>query len=408
MKQSSTTNKYMNKRKSLLPNDFYQKLFEAENKFQSYPSMQSCEELLLIYKQGTEYFGNISSKEHNYFINAIQKIVSAQMTTKILSNKNDNKTNKKYHPNIKNQVAMFNLEQYDYKPDIKNIIDNCENSMKKSLDYLNKNINSQKTNFRKNIRKKIFKSRFEKINEDEEEEKEKENENIIFNSGSKVKIKNEFIIHDDFKRKRQRYNSISRLNYPTKNFMSLSQTSFFKKPKRKISINSDDGENNNNNILNKTRNRTYSEIFDDNIIKKIPKKNDFHHKQDLSQDLIQFLKNYSVKLHYLFQTPLNDTLNILNDIFDKNYVEMKNQYFEYEENVKGYLALCEDPNQEPFKTLIESLKTELNESLFLINTGEENEIKTLTEKNIKNNLVDMITISNLNDDTIAQIAEIFK
>jgi hypothetical protein len=46
--------------------------------------------------------------------------------------------------------------------------------------------------------------------------------------------------------------------------------------------------------------------------------------------------------------------------------------------------------------------------LFLINTGEENEIKTLTEKNIKNNLVDMITISNLNDDTIAQIAEIFK
>ena len=133
-----------------------------------------------------------------------------------------------------------------------------------------------------------------------------------------------------------------------------------------------------------------------------------NHKQDLSQDLIQFLKNYSVKLHYLFQTPLNDTLNILNDIFDKNYVEMKNQYFEYEENVKGYLALCEDPNQEPFKTLIESLKTELNESLFLINTGEENEIKTLTEKNIKNNLVDMITISNLNDDTIAQIAEIFK
>ena len=72
------------------------------------------------------------------------------------------------------------------------------------------------------------------------------------------------------------------------------------------------------------------------------------------------------------------------------------------------MALCDDPNQEPFKTLIESLKTELNESLFLINTGEENEIKTLTEKNIKNNLVDMITISNLNDDTIAQIAEIFK
>ncbi len=189
--------------------------------------------------------------------------------------------------------------------------------------------------------------------------------------------------------------------------MSLSQTSFFKKPKRRISINSDDDENNNK-VNRKTFNRTNSEILDDYTIKKIPKKNDFHPKQDLSEDLIQFLKNYSVKLHYLFQTPLNETLNKLNDILNKNYLEMKNQYLEYEENVKGYLALCDDPNQEPFKTLIESLKTEFNESLFLINTEEEQEIKTLIENNVKNNLVDMISISNLNDDTIAQIAEVFK
>ena len=404
MKHTSTTNIHNDKRKSILPQDFYQKLFEAENNFQSYPSMQSCEHLLLIYKQGAEYFGNLNAKEHNYFINAIQKTISAQMTTKILSNKNDNKMNKKYYPNIKNQVALFNLEQYDYKPDIKNIIDKCENSMKKSLEYLNKICNTQKTNFRKNIRKKIFKSRFEKINEDEEED---ENEKIIFNSGSKSKINNDLIFNEDFSRKRQRFNSISRLNYPTNNFLSLSQTSFFKKPKRRISINSDDDENNNK-VNRKTFNRTNSEILDDYTIKKIPKKNDFHPKQDLSEDLIQFLKNYSVKLHYLFQTPLNETLNKLNDILNKNYLEMKNQYLEYEENVKGYLALCDDPNQEPFKTLIESLKTEFNESLFLINTEEEQEIKTLIENNVKNNLVDMISISNLNDDTIAQIAEIFK
>ena len=416
MKHSAKTNINMNSRKSLLPPDFYEKLFEAENKFQSYPSMESCERLLLLYKQGAENFGDSNSKEHTYFINSIQKIMSAQMTTKILTNKSDNKSNKKYHTNIKNQVALYNLEQYDYKPDIKNIIEKCENSMKKSLDYLNKISNIQKTNFRKNIRKKIFKSRFEKINEDEEEEIE--SESMIFNSGSKTKNKNELIFNEGFTRKRQRFNSISRLNYRMNNFLSLSQSSFFNKPKRRISINSYDDENNNNNndnnnneinkINRNTFNRTNSQILDDYTVKKIPKKSDFHPKQDLSEDLIQFLKNYSVKLHYLFQTPLNETLNKLNNILDKNYVEMKNQYFEYEENVKGYLALCEDPNQEPFKTLIESLKTEFNESLFLINTEEEQEIKTLIENNVKNNLVDMISISNLNDDTIAQIAEIFK
>ena len=102
--------------------------------------MESCERLLLLYKQGAENFGDSNSKEHTYFINSIQKIMSAQMTTKILTNKSDNKSNKKYHTNIKNQVALYNLEQYDYKPDIKNIIEKCENSMKKSLDYLNQDL----------------------------------------------------------------------------------------------------------------------------------------------------------------------------------------------------------------------------------------------------------------------------
>jgi len=281
---------------------------------------------------------------------------------------------------------------------VRTIIDKCEKSIKNSLDFLNKITNSQKTQFRKNIRKKIFKSRFEKIKEDEEEEIE--NDNIIFNKDD-ITLNNKRKSSEEFIRKRQRYNSITRL-YSSNNFLSLSRSSFFGL-KRKKSINLEE----NNNSKSKVRlNRPNTEVLDE-VVNKVQKK-DFHPKQDLSQDLIQFLKNYSIKLHYLFQTPLNETLKKLNIIFEKNYDEMKNSYLEYEENVKGYLSLTEDPTVEPFKTLIESLKTEFNESLFLINTGEEKEIQSLTKEMQNNRLVDTISISNLNDDTIAQIAEVFK
>ena len=81
---------------------------------------------------------------------------------------------------------------------------------------------------------------------------------------------------------------------------------------------------------------------------------------------------------------------------------------EYEENLKGYLSLTEDPTIEPFKSLIEALKEELNESIFLINRDENKEIEILINEMKNNKLNESIIISNLNDDTIAQIAEIFK
>ena len=95
-KTSNHISRRNSRRNSQLPPNFYQNLLEAENKFQSDPSMESCERLILLYKQGTEYYSNINgSKEHNYFVNSIQKIISAQMTTRILSNKNEKKKKKK-------------------------------------------------------------------------------------------------------------------------------------------------------------------------------------------------------------------------------------------------------------------------------------------------------------------------
>ena len=358
----------MNKINNKVPIDFYQKIVEAENKFQLEQTKERCEQLLILYKEGIEYFDDINSKEYNYFINGIQRIVIKQIATKILSDDNS----KKKIWNFNNQSLIYNKLYHDYNLDIKNIISKYNNSIKKSLNIFKEIINIQNNNFRKNIEQKIYKSRFEK--------NEYERDKLIFdNQKSKQLIK--YNKNNNFIRTKQRYNSTRGINFSKNNFIFLSGSSFFKKKK---------SQNPNQ------RNVCFNEIHL------------FQPKQDLPNELIIFLKNYSKKLYYLFQTPLNDTLNKLNNIIEKAYSQLKFQYLEYEENLKGYLSLTEDPTIEPFKSLIEALKEELNESIFLINRDENKEIEILINEMKNNKLNESIIISNLNDDTIAQIAEIFK
>ena len=75
--KNSNQNKigYKTVRNIKLPNNFYQKLFEAATQFQLYPTIKNCEELLSYYKQGAEYFTKKNSKQHTYFIEAIQKTI---------------------------------------------------------------------------------------------------------------------------------------------------------------------------------------------------------------------------------------------------------------------------------------------------------------------------------------------
>ena len=137
------------------------------------------------------------------------------------------------------------------------------------------------------------------------------------------------------------------------------------------------------------------------------KKKDFN-KQDLSVDIINFLKNYNNKLYYLFYTYLNKKLNKLNYIIDDSYSEMKNKYLEYEEDLKGYLALSENLEDEGIKNLITSMKNEFEEEKMSMKNKQDNNINSLINEMMKKNLLNNISICNLNSDTIAQIAELFK
>ena len=123
---------------------------------------------------------------------------------------------------------------------------------------------------------------------------------------------------------------------------------------------------------------------------------------------MEFLKNYNKKFYYLFQTPLNDTLNKLNIINEKTYIEMKNTYLEYYENLKDFIALSENIDDLNIKNLILSLKNDLEKDLILIKKEEDNKINSLIIEMKNKNIIDNISISNLNSDTIAQIAEVFK
>ncbi len=118
--------------------------------------------------------------------------------------------------------------------------------------------------------------------------------------------------------------------------------------------------------------------------------------------------NYNNKLYYLFQTPLNENLNRLNNIFDNIYSEMKNKYFDFEEDLKGYLALSEKLDDEGIKNLITSIKSEFEEEIISMKNKLDNNINSLINDMMNKNLMNNISICNLNSDTIAQMAELFK
>ena len=372
--KNSNQNKigYKTVRNIILPNNFYQKLFEAETQFQLYPTIKNCEELLSYYKQGAEYFTKKNSKQHTYFIEAIQKTISIQMSSKIIVNNNkeinsinqisNNKNSKKHwNPKIKNQINKFNLKEYDFKSESKKIISNLNYSIKKSMNLFLKNKTKQESNFRKNVEKKIFKTRLEK----------KTNKNI------------------------DKYNTPKK----RRSFISISSTNLLK-----------------NNFQNhsdlKERRISYSNFrihlnFHLNNEEHINRKREFL-KQDLSNDIIYFLKNYNKKFYFLFQNPLNKTLNKLNTLIEDSYSKMKNKYLDYEEDLKGFMALSENIEDEGIKNLISSLKSEFKEDLILMKKEQEESINSLVLEMKKNNLLNNISIRNLNSDTIAQIAEVFK
>ena len=87
---------------------------------------------------------------------------------------------------------------------------------------------------------------------------------------------------------------------------------------------------------------------------------------------------------------------------------MKNKYLDYEEDLKGFMALSENIEDEGIKNLISSLKSEFKEDLILMQKEQEESINSLVLEMEKNNLLNNISIRNLNSDTIAQIAEVFK
>ena len=100
-------------------------------------------------------------------------------------------------------------------------------------------------------------------------------------------------------------------------------------------------------------------------------------------------------------------LNINKNIENAFYFK-KNKYLDYEEDLKGYMALSENIEDEGIKNLISSLKSEFKEDLILMQKEQEESINSLVLEMERNNLLNNISIRNLNSDTIAQIAEVFK
>ena len=350
---------YKNIKEKSLPKHYYQKLFEAENHFYSNNSIENFQELLSYYKEGAEYFTKLNSKEHLYFIGSIQNIISMQIKKQKKSENNNIKNNSIIE---KNHTININFAEKDFKLESNKIIEKFNTSFNNSIQLVKKYNLKQKDNLRKNINKKIFKERFKKK--------------------QKIKCKSLTI-----KKRKIKYfsNSNSSNNILKNKYQNINSS--LKQRRTSYDINK---------IIN---NYKINKIFNGKKEK---------NKNDLSKNLIAFLKNYNKKFYFLFQTSLNDTINKLNIINEKVYIEMKNTYLEYYDNLKDYIALSENIEDLNIKNLILSLRTDLEEDLILIKKEEDSEINSLIIEMNNKNLNDNISISNLNSDTIAQIAKIFK
>ena len=350
---------YKNIKEKSLPKHYYQKLFEAENRFYSNNSNENFQKLLSYYQQGTEYFTKLNSKEHLYFIGAIQNIISIQIKQQ---KKKENNTIKNNSIIEKNHKINIHFCEKDFKFESKKIIEKFNTSFNNCIQLFKKYNLKQEDNLRRNINKKIFKERFKK------KQKKKCKSLIIKERRTTYFLKS---------------NSIK--NVLKKNY-----------------------HNCNSSLKQRGTSYDVTKIINNNKITKILNEKKEKNKNDLTKSLMEFLKNYNKKFYYLFQTLLNYTLNELNIINEKAYMEMKNTYLEYYDNLKDYIALSENIDDLNIKNLILSLKNDLEEDLILIKKEEDNKINSLIIEINNKNLNDNISISNLNSDTIAQIAKVFK
>ena len=405
-------------RNKKLPDNFFQDLIEAENAMIANSSKENCDKLIFLYKTAAEYYTQRDKELEQIYVREIQKLlIKPEVIQVYVKPKNDNE-----NPNVtkirnqKNAIftqikMLITSQKEDLRKHAKEIIVQYQNNLKKFNSIYKKSDNEQQQSLCKNTKIKTFSNLI--LSDDN-------NGNINVNNEEaqnlKVSIKTEDDIKQAHKNDLRNNNSKRKMSYniSTRSDETINhkerRRKTFKLSKSRLNLELLNSIYNNNNNDNKNINNNKKLLPKDSSQNIIQQKAFI--KNDMSEELMRFLKDYNKKLYFLFQKQIEESIRHLNNTLDKTYREKINKHFEFQDSMGEYQLMLEEAVDETLaenvKELISSLENEYNTDMETITNSENKKMQQITQHYAKKQLKNNVVIGNLNIETLGEIVNIFK
>ena len=405
-------------RNKKLPNNFFQDLIEAENAMIANSSKENCDRLIFLYKTAAEYYTQRDKELEQIYVREIQKLlIKPEVIQVYVKPKNDNENaNVTKIRNQKNAIftqikMLITSQKEDLRKRAKEIIVQYQNNLKKFNLIYKKSDNEQQQSLCKNTKIKTFSNLI--LSDDN-------NGNINVNNEEDQNLKASIKTEDEIKQVHK--NDLRNNNSKRKMSYNISTRSdeiinhkerrrkTFKLSKSRLNLEMLNSIYNNNNDNNKNINNNNKLLPKDSSQNIIQQKAFI--KNDMSEELMRFLKDYNKKLYFLFQKQIEESIRHLNNTLDKTYREKINKHFEFQDSMGEYQLMLEEAVDETLaenvKELISSLENEYNTDMETITNSENKKMQQITQHYAKKQLKNNVVIGNLNIETLGEIVNIFK
>lgn len=422
-----------------LPDDFYEKMVELENAHQKnkyfggFSDIKVIEELTLLYKQGVEYFCVFDKEKENYFYEKMQNLLSNEKVIKIMEDNLEKENHipsrsKRSHTVFNNNNKTNNLLGADSNlnstPTKNNNI-----PIKRKFSYgKQKKFKTRNSMQFKMIMNKIASKKEKKIDiEDLKKETEKNYEKgyEIYNNNMEEQEKNFKENLEKIKKKRRRFSSALldsnelntlNINTSTNNNNNLTEINSPNKTRRKDST-----------LSSRKFSRLSSGKFE---LESSDKKEDISaiaNNYSLSfvsrrkKSINYFIDNYLIWFfHKYFDKFSSNILKKILKKFERNYLNKKGIYLQYEEELSSFGDIQEKNNSgkneeigdkqqfdEGIRLIVDSLLMEKKEKFDAEDLRLFEEMKLIAEKGKNIEICNEEEFNKSINDLTNKIMEIF-
>ena len=419
-------------RNKQLPKNFFQDIIEAENAIIADSSKENCEKLIFLYKTAAEYYAHRDKDLEQIYVKEIQKLLVKPEVMQIYAHKNENKDNsnqvkQQINPTItkvKMLIAANRANPIDLRKKVKEIIEQYNNGCT-NFNMINKKSDSeQKQQLCKNTKIKTFSNLIlyeedmkENINDNNSNNETNNDEQNNVNINNDLNNKNELdLLRGSAKIRKLQRKTSQIISFGSKDNICRSDKrrktlQLYRTQLNLDSINLSNTNNNNNNDSDNNKNiKLMPKDSSTSLLS--PQQQKAFIKNDMSEELMRFLRDYNKKLYFLFQKQIEESIRHLNNTLDKTYRDKINKHFEFQDSLGEYQLMLDEAVDETLaenvSELVKSLENEYKIDMENITNTENNKMQKITKHYAKKQLKNNIVIGNLNIETLGEIVNIFK